>query len=135
MENIKSQNRLFTAYRLNMEIEDDFLIIPFLGSSVFSGVQELLLGNGRTCPQPRCNGDITRMFLEECDGRVPPTPIHYTQCIIELTSERERPCLPCVCNEICKWEPDPNNKTVCNFCKQCLNLYLLAPSSIGLCIG
>merc|ERR1712025_1398759 len=114
-----------------MEIEDDFLIIPFLGSSVFSGVQDLLLGNGRTCPQPRCNRDITLMFLEECRGRVPNFPEHYTQCIIELTSEREKPCLPCVCNEICKFKP--YNMQVCNFCKQCLNLYLLAPSSIGLC--
>ena len=87
-----------------MEIEDDFLIIPFLGSSE--------LGNGSPRPRPRprprpgpktcpreCFDRTVELLKTKCEG---PNPAAIIKCVFKGTSDSVKPCLPCVCENICK---------------------------------
>ena len=67
-----------------------------------------------TCPQPlkclQATGSETydKNFLRECQGL---NPQEKVKCVFELTYEKEKPCLPCVCQNICNLDG--------NLCKYC----------------
>jgi len=67
-----------------------------------------------TCPQPlKClqatgSEAYDKNFLRECQGL---NPQEKVKCVFELTYEKEKPCLPCVCQNICNLD-----RNLCKYC-------------------
>ena len=87
-----------------MEIEEDFLIIPFLGSAEYGCVRN------EKYPDDKCK-EIVGGFFTDCQGRREGSSDRgMIECVFGQIVPRASPCIPCASRILTELKPE-----LCNY--------------------